>query len=200
VAGLFIGGIALSGIVQTRPGAAGAANVTLVPSLDEVQSVAPVASEQPSPEPTAEPTPTAAPTIAATATPEITVPPPPPPPVAPKPSCSKSGHFGDTLSACGVDVTVSISEDTSSDMTPVGDFTQPYSFIITAIFTDPAMGTSLTPSLNSGDNSGYYWFPDSMTPMVSGVSYRMVIYGRPGVAPKLWLGFSLKVVPTFSFS
>jgi hypothetical protein len=99
-----------------------------------------------------------------------------------------------------VEVTVSISDDTSTDMTPSCAFTQAYAFIITANFTDLKLGEGFGASLNRGDTQGYCWYAGSIFPMTPGTPYRLVVYARPGVSPRLFISFSRAASPTFTFS
>jgi hypothetical protein len=209
VAGAFIGVVAVSALSQGRPGSAGA-QVVAEGSDSAVPSAEAPASAVTSPEPTLEPTPDATPTEEASPTGSPTPEPTPtvaptavPAPVAtPKLSCTASGAFGSTLSACGVEVTVGLSDDTTSDAAPADPYTQADAFVITASFSDPKFG-AICPivKVNNGDNQGFLWWPDlNANSWDSGATHRLVVYVRPGSTTRLVIGFGAAVSPSFSFS
>jgi hypothetical protein len=103
-----------------------------------------------------------------------------------------------------VSVTVVVTDDTSvpgdSGDPGSGAYTQAYAFVITATFTDSAMGDFFHAILNGGDCQGIYYLPDAHLPLVSGQPLRIVVFGRPGVSLSLFLSFSAHGSPTFNFS
>lgn len=189
VAVAFVAVIAVSGLMLSRLGPAGGL------ASDQASHAAASSQLDQSAKPSIPASPAAEPTQTAEVTPV------PPSVVATRASCAGSGRFGSTLSACGMQVTVSLTSNTASGGTASRPYTEPVGFLITAVFSDPALGKSLpTVSVNGGDNPGQYWWTDLTPPMVSGRTYRLVVYERPDAATKLVIGFGLSVSPIFTFN
>jgi hypothetical protein len=202
VAGLVVGMLLISRSTQPGPQPSAIAAAEVVDSAapsDTPELEAP--TEDPTDSPTEDPTdsPTPDPTDTPSA-PVVKVTPVPTERPTPKPKCSMSGHFGQTLSACGVSVKVSLTSDTKSVGAPDDKYSEPVAFLITAVFTDPKFGerTPVT-DVNSGDNQGFAWWPDVDHPLVSGTTYTLVVYVRPGVSTKLVIGFGPTTLPEFTF-